>query len=100
MKLDYVNAYNHSMENKNEITIRNAFPNETLKIGAYLYSLANDLKTNDAIKAFDIFNSIIDSKITKKNSLGAFKYLVYLCSQLDFVNIKYKEEAFQKYELK
>ncbi len=79
------------------IRVRDAFPDETVIIGAYVYAEANRLKTVDSIKALDIFEDIINKDINTKYALSTFENIVYKFSKDKRIGVTYHGKRFGKY---
>ena len=79
------------------IRVRDAFPDEAVIIGAYVYAEANRLKTVDSVKALDIFEDIINKDINAKYALSTFENIVYKFSKDKQIGVTYHEEKFGKY---
>ena len=84
-------------ENTSIVRIKDAFPIEVEAIGSYVYVQANNQMTTNSVKAFDIFESIVNQDVNNINALKKFESLVIKFSSDRRIGVTYNEERFNKY---
>lgn len=79
------------------VRIKDAFPSEVEIMGGCIYVEANNSGTAAAMKAFDIFESIVEQDVNNKDALEKFERLVLKFSRDKSIGLSYNEERFNKY---
>lgn len=79
------------------VRIKDVFASEVDAIGSILYVETNNLGTTSAMKAFDIFESIVEQDVNNISSLEKFERLVIKFSRDKRLGVTYNEERFNKY---
>lgn len=82
---------------KTIVKIKDVFADEVEAIGSYVYVQANNLMSASSMKAFDIFENIVNQDINNKSALERFEVLVIKFSGDKRIGVSYNEEKFGKY---
>ncbi|MBO5475108.1 MAG: hypothetical protein J5982_01220 [Bacilli bacterium] len=96
-KVSKVKKKKKDIEESMVIKIKDAFANEVEIMAKYLYVEVNNLGTPAAMKAFDIFDSIINQDVNNISALEKFERLVLKFSQDKTIGLSYNAERFNRY---